>query len=331
MGKRHSPRRGSMQYWPRARSKRPFTSVSARASASEAKPLEFAGYKAGMTHIVVKDNGKNSMTKGQNITVPVTVIECPQLKVAGVRFYGPEGYGIKVVTEVLNSKFDKELSRTLDLPKKQIDFEKQISTIPEGADDLRVLVYTEPKKAGIGKKRPEVFEMALGGKIEDKIEYVKAHAAQGIVVSDAFKAGEYIDAHAVSIGKGFQGAVKRFGVDIRQRKSEKTKRGTGSLGPWTSQGHIMYRVPSAGKMGYHSRVDYNKKIMLISDKPEDVNVKGGFIRYGEVKSTFVLVKGSVPGPKKRLVRLVGAIRLSPKIEKIAPQVTKIVKESPQGC
>ena len=188
MGKRHAPRRGSMQYWPRSRAKRAFTSVHARASASEAKPLEFAGYKAGMTHIMVKDNNKNSLTKNQNVVVPVTVIECPTMKVAGVRFYGSHGYGKKVISEVLNDKLDKELARTITLPKKSTDFEKSLSTIPEGTEDVRVLVYTEPKKTGIGKKRPEVFEMVLGGNtVEEKIEFVKAHAAQGISVSDSFK------------------------------------------------------------------------------------------------------------------------------------------------
>ncbi len=30
---------------------------------------------------------------------------------------------------------------------------------------------------------------------------------------------------------------------------------------------------------------------------------GGFVRYGEIKNDFIMVKGSIPGPKKRVVTL----------------------------
>jgi len=113
MSKRTAPRKSSMQFWPRIRSPRPYAGVKARSKSKDVKPLEFAGYKAGMTHVIIKDNGKNSLTKGMNISVPVTVIECPVMKIAGLRFFHKKGYGSQVMTEVLNSKFDKELSRKL--------------------------------------------------------------------------------------------------------------------------------------------------------------------------------------------------------------------------
>jgi len=93
----------------------------------------------------------------------------------------------------------------------------------------------------------------------------------------------------------------------------------------------MYRVPAPGKMGYHSRVEYNKQVMLISDNINSVNVKGGFINYGVVKTTYLLIKGSIPGPKRRLIRLVASIRPDKKADVSVPQVTKVIIESPQGC
>ncbi len=74
-----------MQFWPRKQTKR--TSPRVRTwIGDEPKLLGFNGYKAGMTHIMITDNKKTSLTKCEEIFCPVTVIECPPVKVAGVRF-----------------------------------------------------------------------------------------------------------------------------------------------------------------------------------------------------------------------------------------------------
>ena len=67
------PRAGSMQYWPRKRAKKETARVRSYAKIKEAKPLGFAGYKAGMTHVLVTDNRAKSQTKGEKISMPVTV------------------------------------------------------------------------------------------------------------------------------------------------------------------------------------------------------------------------------------------------------------------
>ncbi|MBW2999343.1 50S ribosomal protein L3, partial [Candidatus Woesearchaeota archaeon] len=75
------PRSGSMQYWPRKRAKRAYARVRSWAAGKEPKLLGFAGYKAGMSHISFTDPRKSSTTKGMEITWPVTIIECPPVKV----------------------------------------------------------------------------------------------------------------------------------------------------------------------------------------------------------------------------------------------------------
>jgi large subunit ribosomal protein L3 len=92
----------------------------------------------------------------------------------------------------------------------------------------------------------------------------------------------------------------------------------------------MYRVAHAGQMGYHTRIEYNKKIMLISDKPEQVNPNGGLIRYGTVRTTFILLKGSLPGPTKRMIRLETPIRPNKKQEDATFTLQEISLESKQG-
>ncbi|MCX6707830.1 MAG: 50S ribosomal protein L3 [Candidatus Woesearchaeota archaeon] len=193
--------------------------------------------------------------------------------------------------------------------------------------DIKAVICTQPKLTGIGKKMPEVFEMGLGGNNNDKIAYIKNNIGKEIKVTDILKEGQLVDIHAVSKGHGFQGPVKRFGVMIRQHKAEKTKRGPGSLGGWRGQGHIMYRVAHAGQMGYHTRTEYNKWIMKIGHDQkeiEKINKKGGFHRYGLVKNPYILIKGSVTGPAKRMVRLNLTLRGNPKIPKDAPQIQGIM-------
>ena len=247
-----NPRSGSMQFWPRKRSKRVYARVKSWAKVKDAKLLGFAGYKVGMTHAIIIDNKQKSITKGQEISCPITVIECPPLKSASIRFYKKTIDGLKVVSEIFAENLDKELKRKIIMPK---SVKKKIEDIKE-YDDITLLVYTQPKLTGIGRKKPEIFEIGLGGNKEDKLKFAQEKLGKEIPITEVFEPGQQMDIHAVTTGKGFQGPVKRFGISLRQKKSEKSVRNPGSLGGWSAQGHVMYRVAHAGKMGYHKRTDY---------------------------------------------------------------------------
>jgi large subunit ribosomal protein L3 len=294
-----NPRRGSMQFWPRKRAKRIYPRIRSHNKPKEAQLSGFAGYKVGMTHVIVKDNNKNSLTKGTEISFPVTVLEAPPIKVLGVRFYKKDSYGkLYVVKDIVGRINDKNLKRKIRLPKKDKSFEEI------EFDEARALCYTQPSKIKNFKKKPEVFEVGVGGSKEDQLSYLKSIIGKEIKVSDIFKEGSFVDVYAITKGKGTQGPVKRFGVKIRSHKAEKTKRGPGSIaGGWKAQGHMMYRVAFAGQTGYHQRYEMNKQIIAISDDFSKLNPKGGFVRYGEVSNEYILLKGSLPGAVKRTVYL----------------------------
>ncbi len=244
-----NPRRGSMQYWHRQRARRTFARVRAFPATKEIKPLAFAGYKVGMTHTMITDNKATSMTKGEDIQMPVTIIECPPLKTASIIFYKKTKFGLKTSSAVVAQKLDKELERRISMPKKT---NKNIEDIrDEDYDDLRVLVYTQPKLTTIGKKKPELFEIALSGKKEEKLEHAKKLLGNEISIKEVFNEGQLLDVHAVTKGKGFQGPVKRFGIMLRPHKSEKGVRRPGNYGSWT--GPRTWRAPAPGQMGYHQR------------------------------------------------------------------------------
>jgi large subunit ribosomal protein L3 len=258
-----------------------------------------------MTHVVGIDTRKNALTKGDEITEAVTVIECPPIKIAGVRLYKTK-YLKKQPSQDILFKTDKSLSRKLTLPKKHEDKLGTIDT--KDVVDIKILVYTQPKLSGVGKKRPELMEVGLTGSIDDKIKYIKENHDKELLFSTFFKEGEFVDIHAVTKGKGLQGPAKRFGIAFKPHKTEKGVRRVGTLGAWSGQGHTLYRVPHPGQMGYHMRTEYNKQIIKVSSKPEEINPKGAFPHYGNVKSSYLLIKGSVAGAQKRAIILTKPLR-----------------------
>ncbi len=292
------PRSGSMQFWPRKRAKRSYARIRHSPHLKDKGLVAFAGYKVGMTHLQAIETKKTSHRKGEEISIPVTILECPPLKIHSIRLYKKNFAGMKMVKEVV--QHSKDLGRKIPVSKKPKAHDlSALNSIDY--DDVKVVVYTQPRLANTERKKPELFEISLGGSKEDKLAYAKEHFEKDILFETVFKEGEFTDLRVITIGKGFQGPVKRFGISLRQSKSEKAIRNPGSLGPWMGQGHIMYRVAHAGKMGYHMRTEYNKQIIKIIKDGKTIMPKGGFLRYGNTKAQLILVKGSIGGPKKRLV------------------------------
>ena len=277
-----------------------------------------------MTHVLANDNRFTSITKGEDIMLPVTILECPPLKVAAVLLYKKDAYGTHCIGQITSDKLDKELSRRLPLPKEAPKPQPDTKNLSE----VRVLCYSQPKMVSIGKKTPEVFELGIGGaKTEDQLNFAKGLLGKEVKVTDVFTQGQLVDSVSITKGKGLQGPVKRFGLALRSHKSEKTKRGPGSLGPW--HGFRGYRSPHQGQMGFHQRMEHNKQILSISDDVTKINPKGGFLRYGNVKNQYLLVKGSIGGAAKRLITLTAPKRAFKKLPKEAPTLTHISLASKQ--
>ena len=316
-----APRHGSLQYRPNKKAKRVFARVrhytKAKEQVKESKPLAFAGYKAGMTHIAVPDNRKNSPTKGIEVNHAVTVIECPPLRIHGIRLYRKDAYGLHVIKDITN-KGDKFLARRIGST--EHSFPETIS-----CDHAALLVHTQPALTGTGQKTPEVFEVPMGGKPADVLAFAKAH--KEVKISDVFKSGQIVDVHSITKGQGFAGVVKKAGVGIRRHKSEKVKRGA-VMAP-EGYAKVSFEANMPGKFGNHTRTEWNHKIMLVSTVSEkEVNPKGGFVRYGLVKSDYLLLKGSVPGTKYGLIRFAAPLRKS-KTSQEAPAIEYIHTESQQ--
>ncbi len=308
------PRKGSLQFWRRKRATRMYARVRSWFVSKDVKPSAFAGYKVGMTHIMAVNENKNSHLKGELMSVPVTILECPPMRFASARFYQKENAATVLIKEIF-FKTEKELLRKTTTGKEnKADLD---SINPDLYDNITVTVYTQPKKAGFGKKKPEIFEIALGGTNTEKVTYLKENADKEFAFDSVFGPNNFVDVHGITKGKGFQGPMKRFGIGRRSHKSEKSIRNPGSLGPWVRQQHISWKVPHAGQTGYHQRVEYNKQVLEISNEVEKYGVD--FHKYGNIKSTFILIHGSVAGPKKRLLIMTKPKRAKSTKHKLAIQ------------
>lgn len=333
MAQIHRPRRGSLSYSPRKRAKSEVPRIRSWPEEDKARMAGFAGYKAGMTHVMMIDDRPHSLTEGMEISVPVTVLEVPPMNVVAVRAYENYNGGLRPAGEAWAENLSPDLKRAMTVPKKSRGTAPgDLEALGEDLADVRVLVHTNPTLvSGIPKKVPEIMEMPInGGSMIDRLKLAQSMLGQQVPVSSVFELGDLVDASAVTKGKGLQGPVRRWGIAMAKRKHARTGkvRHVGNLGPWNPS-HISWRVPQLGQMGYHQRTEYNKRLMLIGSDGSKITPEGGFPGYGLVRNQYILIKGSLPGPVKRLVRMRHAIRPGMNSVK-APELLYVSQESKQG-
>jgi len=330
------PRKGSLGFGPRTRAASETPRFNSWPDDDGQPRLQgFAGYKAGMSHVVMINDEPDSPRQGMEQTVPVTVLETPPVRVVALRAYESTPYGKRPLTDVWADEFHPELSRILDLPDEpdSAAAEEQLQDALGAGTlaDVHAVTHTVPSELdGVPKKRPDVMETRVGGgALADRVEFGLDRLADGAYdVTDVFRAGEYADVAGVTKGKGTQGPVKRWGVQKRKGKHARQgwRRRIGNLGPWNPS-RVRSTVPQQGQTGYHQRTELNKRIIDVAD--DGVAVEGGFVNYGEVEGPYTLVKGSVPGPEERLVRLRPAVR--PKDQpRLDPEVRYVSTASNQG-
>jgi len=329
--KDHRPRRGSMGYYPRKRARSIVARVRRWVDVGKPQLLGFAGYKVGTVHVIKTEDNPNSPLYGQEIAKVATVIEAPPLLVLAVRVYERTPYGLKSAAEVWAKNLPADLERVFTVPKRSVYEEqlKKLESVKGRIAEVRVVVATQPRKAGIGKKKPEVFEIKVGGAPHEALDYAMKILGKEVSVTEVFEVGQYVDVISVTKGKGFSGVVKRFGVKIlpRWHKHRKGHRRIGSVGPQAPA--IMFTTPFAGQLGFHQRTEYNKRILKIADiSTDNINPPGGWPHYGLIRSTYLLLEGTVPGPPKRLVKLRFATR--PRKEVREPPKLLYISVKPLG-
>jgi large subunit ribosomal protein L3 len=325
-----APRRGSIAFRPRARAR----SLEARVrtwpqiAVEKSSLLGFAGFKVGGIHILTIDDREKTPNFGKQLLSAATVIAVPPIKVIGIRGYKHDLYGQHAIFDVYFKDTPKELSRKFDAKHAEESFAKAEGMLGN-AGAVMAIVAVSPHSIGISQKTPFVFEVAVSGKDANaQYDYLKRMLGRDVKASDIFQLGQNIDVFGITRGKGVEGPVTRFGIKRKQHKSRKSVRAVGTLGP-ISPAVVMYTVPRQGQRGFHQRTEYNKRILIMSNTGKDgqnsINPSGGFKHFGLVKGDYIVVRGSIPGVPKRLVKMRHPIRnVQKKVPE--PKILEVVVE-----
>ena len=112
------------------------------------------------------------------------------------------------------------------------------------------------------------------------------------VTVELFNDANFVDVVGTSKGKGFQGAIKRHGQHTGPKThGSKYHRHAGSNGMASDPSKVMKGKKMPGQMGHVQITIQNLEVVKI-----------------DAENNVILVKGSVPGPKKSLVTLKAAVK-----------------------
>jgi len=333
--KQSAPRRGSLAFRPRKRAERLVPRIRSWPIVNFPKPrlLGFLAYKVGMTHALMIDDRPNRPTSGKEVAIPITILEAAPVIPVAIRAYKlVPGYGYLTLTEAwINTPEELEIWRKVKTLKVENTGTrlKQLQNLINQIARISVIIATQPKLVGgLSKKKPDLLEVVIGGgsSIQDQLDYAIKILGKSLHVKEVFEEGQFVDVIGVTKGKGFQGVIKRFGVKElpRWHKHRKGSRRIGARSPGIG---TLSEVPQAGQMGFHRRTEYNKRILKISDNGLEITPAGGFPHYGIVRSTYIMLHGSVQGPPRRPVVLRHPIRPPTWTPPGPPTITYISLES----
>lgn len=331
------PRSGSLAFLPRKRCSRHRGKVKSFPKDDESKPCHltaFLAYKAGMTHILRDVEKPGSKIHKKEVVEAVTVLEAPPMIVVGLVGYIATPRGLRALGTVWAQHLSDEMKRVYyknwykskkkafsQYAKKYEEnsgksIEEMLEKIKKHCSFIRVIAHSQMGTLNLRQKKAHVMEIQVnGGSVADKVDYAKGLFEKEVPIETVFTQNEMIDAIAVTKGKGFEGVVTRWGVTRLPRKTHKGLRKVACIGAW-HPARVKYTVPRAGQHGYHHRTERNKKVYKIGKKGDEascmtetdltkkgVTPLGGFVRYGEVNEDWIMLKGCVPGTKKRVVTL----------------------------
>ena len=316
-----------MAYSPRGRAKSMEARIRAwpEVASDEPKLLAHAGFKAGCIQVVSIDDHEHTPNHGKQLVTLGTVIATPPFVVIGIRGYTKDVNGLSASFDVYAKDTPKNIEKAFKVKANDEGIENAEKSLRK-IESIFAIAAVTPKLVGLEQKKPYIFEIAVkGGDVTKQFTFVKELLGKEVKIDQVFESGSIVDAAAITKGKGWQGVIYRWGAKRKQHKSRKTVREIGSLGPISPQ-NVMYTVPRAGQTGFHQRIEYDKRIMIMSNTEKEefeINPEGGYKHFGNVSGDFVVVKGSVPGTYRRLIKLRQQIRNEQK-KIVKPNVLEVV-------
>lgn len=162
------------------------------------------------------------------------------------------------------------------------------SAVQVGYIDIKEKHVTKPEQGHFNKAEVAYKRFVREFKLDNAEEY----SVKDEITVEQFSAGDKIDATAISKGKGYQGAIKRYGQSRGPMgHGSKFHRHQGSNGAATTPGRVPKGKGMPGHMGSVKKTVQNLEIVRV-----------------DVENNLLLVKGAVPGPKKTLVTIKESVK-----------------------
>ena len=162
------------------------------------------------------------------------------------------------------------------------------NAVQVGFGDIREKLVNKAAKGHFAKAGVEAKRFLKEFRLENASEYSVGQELK----ADVFAAGDKVDAVGTTKGKGFQGAIKRFGLSRGPMKhGSKYHRHAGSNGPATSPGRVFPGKHMPGQMGNVRATVQNLEVVRV-----------------DADKNLIIIKGAVPGPKKSLVVIKDSVK-----------------------
>ena len=228
------------------------------------------------TGVIAKKVGMTRLFQADGRHVPVTVLQLDDVQVIGRREMDKDGY----------------------------------TAVQLGAGKAKAKNVAKPQRVAFGKAEVEPKARVVEFRVdEDALLDVGAH-----ISADHFVPGQMVDVSGVTQGKGFAGAMKRWGFGgMRATHGVSiTHRAHGSTGNRQDPGRVFKNKKMAGHMGDRQRTQQNLEVVRTDDE------RG-----------LIFVKGSVPGSKNAWLLVRDAVKVSRHAEAPYPAGLKQAANSNQ--
>ncbi len=152
-----------------------------------------------------------------------------------------------------------------------------------GVEEMKPHRANKPKTGHFEKAGVDVKKYLREVHVDD----VDSYNVGDEIAVDVFEAGDHVDISGTSKGKGTQGVIKRHGFGRgRETHGSKFHRAPGGLSASASPGRVFKNKRMAGRMGHEKVTIQNLEVIRV-----------------DADQNLLLVKGSVPGPKKGFVEV----------------------------
>src|SRR4051812_25963354 len=207
--------------------------------------------------VVAKKVGMTRLFQADGRHVPVTVLQLDDVQVVGRREMDRDGY----------------------------------TAVQLGAGKAKAKNVAKPQRVAFGKAEVEPKSKVVEFRVaEDALLDLGAH-----ISADHFVPGQLVDIAGVTQGKGFAGAMKRWGFGgLRATHGVSVShRSHGSTGNRQDPGRVFKNKKMAGHMGARNRTQQNLEVVRT-----------------DVERGLIFVKGSVPGHKGGWLLVKDAVKVA---------------------